>query len=283
MPSLTTAPWCFNSRAHGARDGVKDAAESVEICFNSRAHGARDASTPDAGSSACCFNSRAHGARDEGWSEEWQKERVSIHARTGRATTFAPFMPRMLLFQFTRARGARPPLSAPSPAPVGFNSRAHGARDRRHQNPAPCGRCFNSRAHGARDLRAGPGVHRGDVSIHARTGRATWPGTGGTTTERFQFTRARGARPCGRRRGAVRGVSIHARTGRATCRTWLSPPCRGFNSRAHGARDSPGLAPRPSSGFQFTRARGARQDPAGRDGGGRQVSIHARTGRATST
>ena len=81
-------------------------------------------------------------------------------------------------------------------------------------------------------------------------------------------------------------VSIHARTGRATCRVGevsLNPS--GFNSRAHGARDMGGAVGSFGSGgaFQFTRARGARQVGGGSKENRLEVSIHARTGRATSS
>ena len=295
----------FNSRAHGARDmsivvvnpslrfqftrargarlpdGVRD---GRQISFNSRAHGARDL-IPGSGPSSILFQfTRARGARLWG----------GYQAGTPRR------------FQFTRARGAR--LSRPRWPGIlqhRFNSRAHGARDTDVPRQGRQGTsCFNSRAHGARDLRAPRPAVRGTVSIHARTGRATIPPpqegerktvsiharTGRATTgscvrervTKFQFTRARGARPATeehlrrhqpfqftRARGARHqlfegccdfAVSIHARTGRAT-----DVPRQGrqgtscFNSRAHGARDL--RAPRP----------------AVRD----NVSIHARTGRAT--
>ena len=98
-------------------------------------------------------------------------------------------------------------------------------------------------------------------------------------------------------------VSIHARTGRATCQYRMEAAQNGFNSRAHGARDTAlaMLAECPPT-FQFTRARGARPDVKralcdyirfnSRAHGARDkvaspavpnapVSIHARTGRAT--
>ena len=118
----------------------------------------------------------------------------------------------------------------------------------------------------------------------------------------FQFTRARGARPVRVQHRVVRGVSIHARTGRATYAPDLRKAQYGFNSRAHGARDTSDFKPGCAARFQFTRARGARlfsaissprrfQFQFTRARGARhgvheqlhrwRVSIHARTGRAT--
>ncbi len=229
---------------------------------------------------------------------------VSIHARTGRATP-ARFRSRHGgRFQFTRARGARRTTSKQLGQFHRFNSRAHGARDaptEHHRQLVPVsihartGRAtprasvramvegFNSRAHGARDNGQQAGKAVSSVSIHARTGRATGVVCGRDDVQHV--------------------VSIHARTGRATRSPMLSSGSRGFNSRAHGARDSQKRAPKSVGEFQFTRARGARLPRRGRkkDGAGfnsrahgardgvlapgvrdGEVSIHARTGRATT-
>ena len=56
-----------------------------------------------------------------------------------------------------------------------------------------------------------------DVSIHARTWRATRRARSNVTLEQtFQFTPARGGRPCADGTPRVARVSIHARTWRAT-------------------------------------------------------------------
>ena len=248
------------------------------------------------------FNSRAHGARDSIQGRSGRPTLVSIHARTGRATkasatrgvssgfnsrahgardTWRPCPPGCNSFQFTRARGARQADALGIRTVRAFQfTRARGARRGYLLRPFSLKR-FNSRAHGARDC---PSPHisiGGFVSIHARTGRATGCAAKKQERQKFQFTRARGARPLShsgrsishafqftRARGARRGrgflfgeelVSIHARTGRAT----------------QGERGDPHL-----QAFQFTRARGARLSryPVEHDG---NVSIHARTGRAT--
>ena len=78
------------------------------------------------------------------------------------------------MFQFTRARGARHNGIVGDSTPEGFNSRAHGARD---------------------SIAFGYYLTEDNVSIHARTGRAT---------------------PSESARMSTMTVSIHARTGRAT-------------------------------------------------------------------
>ncbi len=81
---------------------------SFDLAFQfTRARGAR-LSTPSSLSKATCFNSRAHGARDTEWLQAGTRRRVSIHARTGRATWSYVIL---------------------SEHSDGFNSRAHGARD----------------------------------------------------------------------------------------------------------------------------------------------------------
>ena len=116
-----------------------------------------------------------------------------------------------------------------------------------------------TRARGARQHLHVP-RHPRHVSIHARTGRATVAAINTSAVFVFQFTRARGAR-----------------------QDSPETPCQmvGFNSRAHGARDSSMHARLSTLSFQFTRARGARLPPAQHAGVGEAVSIHARTGRAT--
>ena len=160
-----------------------------------RARGARQTSTPPSrGMAAVSIHARTGRATGILLCHE-HGVLVSIHARTGRATS-SPFRPwsvsafqftrargarraigRLdaigMTFQFTRARGAR--LAGPLPPVLvhRFNSRAHGARDAWPSRPSGVRRCFNSRAHGARDLGVAPPVRAHDVSIHARTGRAT--------------------------------------------------------------------------------------------------------------
>ena len=205
------------------------------------------------------FNSRAHGARDHLRPVHAAHVVVSIHARTGRATASFRAFPSSCRFQFTRARGARQTPPEPGTVRTVFQfTRARGAR------PSTIGawpwtRCFNSRAHGARDgtLCARKGGE--DVSIHARTGRATRHELHHDKDGSFN-SRAHGARDDGPVHAPPqRMVSIHARTGRAT--PARPPPLRWacFNSRAHGARDEAPLPAVQAHQFQFTRARGARR------------------------
>mgnify|MGYP006886762965 CR=1 FL=1 len=295
-------------------------------CFNSRAHGGRDGATgpwPDSGG---CFNSRAHGGRDKTPLDIWHLGQVSIHAPTGGATTSAcapssastafqftrprgarlwvllKFL-RRLRFQFTRPRGARPGrfprasqarVSIHAPTGGATHPSCRPAQTRTFQFTRPRGarlagsaseiekNGFNSRAHGgARHSRPLLARVSEMVSIHAPTGGATAIGHAYLIAAEFQFTRPRGAR---HRPGA--GDSRRPR----------------FNSRAHGGRDSPAhgltcIIPvsihAPTGGATGrTSVPGARRGFNSRAHGGRdlpnaparfpaRVSIHAPTGGAT--
>ena len=248
---------------------------------------------------------RARGARQSPRAGEGRRE-VSIHARTGRATSQFSSPPQVTSFQFTRARGARPLRLTTIVRPSRFQfTRARGAR-RGTSRPLPCRpSSFNSRAHGARDRQRVQAHRRQGVSIHARTGRATRRGpvhvggrgvsiharTGRATFRhssadamnlQFQFTRARGARPGRPARNAGCRVSIHARTGRATNTIFCRPQHARFQfTRARGARRNGSWRTSPGSSFN-SRAHGARDPRSAPGSEAGAVSIHARTGRATS-
>ena len=210
---------CFNSRAHGARDMIRDMAlPPFSVSIHARTGRATLLGLCRSRSGLFQFT-RARGARPRP-EEGAGAGIVSIHARTGRATLCGRLLPRLEVFQFTRARGARLAPAAQEGGDRCFNSRAHGARDRvlaeqaidkvafqftrargaRHRFRRAAHRHigFNSRAHGARDSARRPGA----------------------STGLFQFTRARGARHVRQTRGARRVR---------------------FNSRAHGARDRESL------------------------------------------
>ena len=146
-------------------------------CFNSRAHGGRDGATgpwPDSGG---CFNSRAHGGRDKTPLDIWHLGQVSIHAPTGGATgrrTTTAVTAGVSIHAPTG--GATTSACAPSSASTAFQfTRPRGARQGRGFEACDS-TCFNSRAHGGRDrLGKDAGDARG-VSIHAPTGGATFGG-----------------------------------------------------------------------------------------------------------
>ena len=98
------------------------------------------------------------------------------------------------MFQFTRPRGARPRPAEPQVDFAGFNSRAHGGRDRRPSTTQRPSLFQFTRPRGARRKYQSP------VS----------------GTDAFQFTRPRGARQFGDGAFLRVGVSIHAPTGGAT-------------------------------------------------------------------
>ncbi len=165
---------------------------------------------------------------------------VSIHARTWRATRcraalsrarsrfqFTPARGGRLLgfdytllrvkFQFTPARGGRRRGSSRLSAGTSFNSRPHVAGDTAATDGQTKRRFQFTPARGGRRWAAGVGGVFGDVSIHARTWRATcgqvmqlkalevsihartWRATvkrlRRDRTKKFQFTPARGGRP----------------------------------------------------------------------------------------
>ncbi len=210
-------------------------------------------------------------------------------------------------FQFTRARGARlNPALVKYSSKNRFNSRAHGARDHGPRQDRPAAIVFQfTRARGARllsvvvHIRADSfqftrarGARHGqkprpeppvDVSIHARTGRATPTRSSPESSSRCFNSRAHGARDHG---GAElphpQVVSIHARTGRATADRPASRPDMMFQfTRARGARRLDTTAIPRTTRFN-SRAHGARDRPSARPSRRRSsVSIHARTGRAT--
>ena len=100
------------------------------------------------------------------------------------------------------------------------------------------------------------------ISIHAPAWGATPPLDLAHQHHAFQSTRPRGARPCGRPRGASRGnFNPRARVGRDNGSRSMLGSTSHFNPRARVGRDvaAPGL--RALSRFQSTRPRGARQMP----------------------
>ena len=207
---------------------------------------------------------------------------VSIHAPTGGATcTRQTGRNALWSFQFTRPRGARRSPQGFRLHLHGFNSRAHGGRDPAAEVALADIAGFNSRAHGGRDLYRHPPAVRGLVSIHAPTGGATrvlddgrlvrlvsiHAPTGGATSlafatafsAAFQFTRPRRARLAVHVRFDLYvGFNSRAHGGRDSSPRWRlrQPPC--FNSRAHGGRDWHNKAgEKELSGFN-SRAHGGR-------------------------
>ena len=187
-------------------------------------------------------------------------------------------------FQFTRPRGARLPSFLRDAvrglvsihAPTGGATSTSRARTRRAS--------FNSRAHGGRDRHSSPTAKCPTPFQFTRPRGARRQSFGVRAVLRpFQFTRPRGARHTLDKDLDLYAVSIHAPTGGATPIVWRTARrAPGFNSRAHGGRDSVGgsiladlavsihaptggaTTQRPSltlvtTAFQFTRPRGARQ------------------------
>ena len=257
---ITGHPACFNSRAHGGRDGRSSPGARATGGFNSRAHGGRDSTRRTWRPPARFQFTRPRGAR--------------LRVPWMRSLAFA--------FQFTRPRGARLRGWACSVSTPSFNSRAHGGRDLTMPScwVAPSPFQF-TRPRGAR--RNGGAVYfDAVVSIHAPTGGATCAPTRPRMGLSFQFTRPRGARQhleailhqlelfqFTRPRGArLAGVRSHPRSA-------------GFNSRAHGGRDTRERMIGALICSFNSRAHGGRD---GRDRVARlciHVSIHAPTGGAT--
>ena len=143
--------WFQFTRARGARLPSSICLRWFPVFQFTRARGARLGA-------GCCTDddwlfqfTRARGARRCAPAYAAEVAVVSIHARTGRATS-SPFNTyTYTTFQFTRARGARLQLFLILCFSCSFNSRAHGARDVQAQVAASRRHRFNSRAHGARD------------------------------------------------------------------------------------------------------------------------------------
>ena len=187
-------------------------------CFNSRAHGGRDGATgpwPDRGG---CFNSRAHGGRDKTPLDIWHLGQVSIHAPTGGATgrrTTTAVTAGVSIHAPTG--GATTSACAPSSASTAFQfTRPRGARLWVLLKFLRRLRFQFTRPRGARPGRF-PRASQARVSIHAPTGGATHPSCRPAQTRTFQFTRPRGARLA----GSASEIEKN-----------------GFNSRAHGGRDT---------------------------------------------
>ena len=141
---------CFNSRAHGGRDGRGADVQIPDREFQfTRPRGARHdavvlgraravsihAPTGGATATAKDFNetsqfqfTRPRGARLRADSRGDPRE-VSIHAPTGGATSASGPDGFVVAFQFTRPRGARPRKTEMKISYISFNSRAHGGRD----------------------------------------------------------------------------------------------------------------------------------------------------------
>ena len=144
---------------------------------------------------------------------------------------------------------------------------------------------FNPRPHAAGDARSIPQWVEGQVSIHARTRRAT-AGTNPAATSMAGFNprpHAAGDPRIGQHRTRAREFqSTPARGGRPGRRRAGNPliPC--FNPRPHAAGDD-GMGRSWCSRrvFQSTPARGGRRHLRADDRRIVHVSIHARTRRAT--
>ena len=226
---------------------------------------------------------RRRGGRRGRWGEVRRGEGFNSRAHGGRDTFCRFIFYNLILFQFTRPRGARLRLSC---VPRGSNpfqfTRPRGARQAvdepverldEFQFTRPRGArplvfsCrlgddrFNSRAHGGRDPSRRTCAKARSVSIHAPTGGATFDACGASSTDLFQFTRPRGARlgVVGRAR-APPEVSIHAPTGGTTLDPAGGDALTAFQfTRPRGARPHWRGGFPPASRFQFTRPRGARR------------------------
>ena len=256
-----------------------------------------------------CFNPRPHAAGNATAGRACLGRDVSIHARTRRATPALRRPPRRQLvsihartrratltftkgndygkFQSTPARGGRlagflaslvwsivsihartrratTPKPIPDTVPISFNPRPHAAGDMRAITLICRTNSFNPRPHAAGDNQ--PGCGNGErelVSIHARTRRATIDGH--CFADRHH-------------------VSIHARTRRATSTPFSSSTSMSMfqSTPARGGRQSQSGRSRYNSWFQSTPARGGRQQQQSQSEPWQNVSIHARTRRATS-
>ena len=189
----------------------------IDKSFNPRPHAAGDPIRNWPRTAPTSFNPRPHAAGDEELDRPNDLFRVSIHARTRRATGKKKYN---------------------DEEEASFNPRPHAAGDSTRPLAAHAPIRFNPRPHAAGDPRPARPCRATCVSIHARTRRATSSFVAKQSGLQFQSTPARG----GRRR-AVPGPapprvfqSTPARGGRPPPR--LAAPRRVcFNPRPHAAGD----------------------------------------------
>ena len=120
-----------STRPRGARR-VRCRASSVSACFNPRARGGRDLQDIVVATRKLFQSTRPRGARRITLPSLIIREKVSIHAPAGGATTNNASDVRFKVFQSTRPRGARQAPMGSLPVPLSFNPRARGGRDHKH-------------------------------------------------------------------------------------------------------------------------------------------------------
>ena len=162
---------------------------------------------------------------------------VSIHAPTWGATlASSALLPLLVLFQFTRPRGARRSFviatilayAVSIHAPTWGATRSTTARQRSSL-------CFNSRAHVGRDLLPGLASQSvGRFNSRAHVGRDLSIGVTFRYLTEFQFTRPRGARLANDELGKAKRKFQFTRPRGARfyndfCSMWISAHCRGQN------------------------------------------------------
>ena len=206
------------------------------------------------------FNSRAHGGRDRGGGLRRVTVPVSIHAPTGGATGWVKMPETPEAFQFTRPRGARRSAAAAAASSTEFQfTRPRGARR---------GAGIRTRTPSAFQFTRPRGARRDTPSVRDASGV-------------FQFTRPRGARPAKCSGSMNRTVSIHAPTGGATHPSCRPAQTRTFQfTRPRGARLAGSASEIEKNGFN-SRAHGGRDSQDGDAVWTDDVSIHAPTGGAT--
>ena len=244
------------------------------------AHGGRPG-TPRLQNHVKSFNPRPHMAGDTFVSDQFAETHVSIHARTWRATAGHGGWRGGALFQSTPAHGGRRWTASASMYPC-FNPRPHMAGDAKGFAVWPPVHCFNPRPHMAGD----PALHHGrqlarNVSIHARTWRATATGASSPATSFNPRPHMAGdLRP---RRSPLFRACFNPRPHMAgDRRRQLGASGFCFNPRPHMAGDH-GSRPcwRCQLAFQSTPAHGGRPEGPQVLAVFDLVSIHARTWRAT--
>ncbi len=160
------------TRPRGARPRIVTRMTFSSASFNSRAREGRDSGLRLQRHCRCSFNSRAREGRDDIIVKPLVSIFVSIHAPARGATVEMFRKATVVQFQFTRPRGARPPM-------------------RGHRLFSPS---FNSRAREGRDRWFSEDFQRRFVSIHAPARGATKYSSLFAVSVLFQFTRPRGAR-----------------------------------------------------------------------------------------
>ncbi len=192
---VKSLPVSIHAPARGATIREAPTAAVLRVSIHAPARGATRTVRKMPGLSRVSIHAPARGATGH---DQYGRDRraVSIHAPARGATRMLGQNHRLLLFQSTRPRGARPKSACWMSVPVSFQStRPRGARPNYYlQRLIIIHVSIHAPARGATRIDCAVG-QRARVSIHAPARGATDAGFRPGVRLMFQSTRPRGARP----------------------------------------------------------------------------------------